>query len=202
MLSQQLESLQLLAVVSDDLFQITSPTIYWPKLRNLHVDFDVVMPNGTWMLNPEDPNREHVDPNEDSDYAEMKILEDRRDHEMPARFDWPRTYFRSAPNCEAYDHVHLAIAKASPRMPNLRTLRFSVDHGTAGCVCTYTCDGRENHRVVWKSCSTTTYQPHPKVIAEWKRAIAHRSGQLETQVAGIDDPTAFDLVTGVAWPKF
>ncbi|KAG9603186.1 hypothetical protein KCU77_g1362, partial [Aureobasidium melanogenum] len=200
----QLESLRLQAVVSDDLFEITSPMTNWPKLRNLHVDFDVVTPNAKWMFERDlkDSVRERIDPDEDQGYAEMRILDDRRDHEMPARFDWPRRFFRSACNCDAFDGVHLAIAKAIPRMPNLRTLRFSVDQGTAGCVCTYTCDGRENHKVLWRSCSTTTYEPSPEVMAEWKKAVAQRSGQLELQVASMDDPAASDLVTGISWPHF
>lgn len=203
MLSQQLESLHLLAVVSDDLFDVSSSTTHWPKLRNLHIDFDVVTPNGTWMFeeDPEDLGNGVIDPDEDSDYQEMRVLDDRRDHEMPARFDWPRRYFRSAPNRYAYDRVHLAMAKAIPRMPNLRKLRFSADQGTAGCVCTYIYDGREIHKVLWKSYSTTTYEPNSELIAEWKRAVAHRSGQLEIQVVGIDDP-ASDLVSGTSWPRF
>ncbi|KAG9606206.1 hypothetical protein KCU77_g328, partial [Aureobasidium melanogenum] len=186
-LSQQLESLHLLAV-----------------LRNLHVDFDVVTPIGHWMLERDLKESEHEEPDsdEDGEYEMMRFSEERDDYEMPARFDWPRRFFRSACNCDAFDGVHLAIAKAIPRMPNLRTLRFSVDQGTAGCVCTYTCDGRENHKVLWRSCSTTTYEPSPEVMAEWKQAVAQRSGQLELQVASIDDPAASDLVTGISWPHF
>ncbi|KAK6000007.1 hypothetical protein QM012_003995 [Aureobasidium pullulans] len=203
-LSQQLESLHLLAVVSDDLLVITSPTTHWPRLRHLHVDFDVAMPDGTWMFeqDPEDPHSEETDLNEDSEYQEMRMFDDRYDHEMPARFDWPRRFFTTAPNCDAYDRVNLAISKTTPRMPNLKTLRFSVDQGTAGCVCTYTCDGREIHKVLWKSCSTVTYEPNSEVVAERKRAVALRSGQLELQVAGIDDPTASDLVADIDWPRF
>ncbi|KAG9663417.1 hypothetical protein KCU64_g1321, partial [Aureobasidium melanogenum] len=179
-LSQQLESLHLLAVVSDDLFEITSPMTNWPKLRNLHVDFDVVTPNGKWMLERDlkEPEHEEPDSDEDGEYEVMRFYEERDDHEMPARFDWPRRFFRSACNCDAFDGVHLAIAKAIPRMPNLRTLRFSVDQGTAGC------------------------EPSPEVMAEWKKAVAQRSGQLELQVASMDDPAASDLVTGISWPHF
>ncbi|KAG9514495.1 hypothetical protein KCV07_g8072, partial [Aureobasidium melanogenum] len=186
-LSQQLESLHLLAV-----------------LRDLHVDFDVVTPIGHWMLERDLKESEHEEPDsdEDAEYEVMRVCEEQDDHEMPARFDYPRRFFRSACNCDAFDGVHLAIAKAIPRMPNLRTLRFSVDQSTAGCVCTYTCDGRENHKVLWRSCSTTTYKPSPEVMAEWIKAVAQRSGQLELQVAGIDDPAASDLVTGISWPHF
>lgn len=202
-LSQQLESLHLFAVVSDDLFDITSPTIHWPKLRNLHVDFDVVMPNGTWMIeqDPEDSEPE-IDPDEDMEYNDLRTYDDWSDHEMLARFDWPTRCFRIAPNRDAFDGVYLAIAQALPRMPNLRSMRLSVDQGTAGCLCTYASDGRGNHKVLWRTCSTTIYEPHPEVIAEWENAFAQRSGKLEIQVASIDDPTATDLVTGVTWPHF
>lgn len=204
LLSQQLESLRLLAVVSHDLFQLTSPMTHWPKLRNLHVDFNVVSPNGNWMIERDlkESKHEERDPDEDGDYIAMRSLEERDDYEMPARFDYPRIFFRSACNRDAFDGVHLAIAKAIPRMPNLRTLRSSVDQGTAGCVCTYTYDGRENHKVEWRSCSTTTYEPSPEVMAEWNKAVAQRSGQLEIQVASKDDPAASDLVAGIRWPQF
>ncbi|KAG9678707.1 hypothetical protein KCU99_g1085, partial [Aureobasidium melanogenum] len=84
-LSQQLESLHLFAVVSDDLFDITSPTTHWPKLRNLHVDFDVAMPNGTWMIDqePEDPEPE-INSDEDMEYDDLRTYDDWSDHEMPA----------------------------------------------------------------------------------------------------------------------
>jgi len=169
LLSQQLETLELFGVFSDDLFDSSGSSQGWPKLRRLLVQFDFCTPNGVWMLE-QDPEEteEEIDPNEDMDYSDMGTYDGRSDYEVPARFDFPDKPFRTAVNADIFDGISLALSQALPSMPNLREAHLSVGMSDAGCVLTYTSDRQSTHKAVWRSRSTTMYEPHSEVLECWK----------------------------------
>lgn len=181
-ISQQLEYLDLRGVLSDDIFDTSTS---WPKLRKLHIQFDSCTPSGQWMLelDIEDSETER-DADEDRQYD---FLTGRRmERELPARMNFKDCVFRTAVNRDFFDDISLAAGRAMKRMPNLRDLRLSVGDPESGCVCTFQSDGKSDHRVVWQSRSTTTYEPHPEVIAAWKEVFLEKTGELEVQILGLD----------------
>lgn len=178
--SQQLQYLDLRGVLGDDIFDISTS---WPKLRKLHIHFDSCTPSGQWMLelDPEDSEIER-----DADERQYGFLTSRRmEREMPARMHFKDCAFRTAVNRDFFDDISLAAARAMRRMPNLRGMRLSVGDPESGCVCTFQSDGKSDHRVVWHSRSTTTYEPHAEVIAAWKEVFLVRTGELDVQILGL-----------------
>jgi hypothetical protein len=181
---QQLQYLVLRGVLSDDIFDISVTSTSWPQLRKLHIQFDSCTPSGQWMLelDPEDSEVER-DADEDRQYDFLKSR--RMEREMPARIHFPERAFRTAVNRDLFDDISLAAARATKRMPNLRDMRLSVGDSESGCVCTFQSDGRRDHRITWQSRSTTTYEPHPEVIAAWKDIFLEKTGELEVQILGL-----------------
>ncbi|CAD0097249.1 unnamed protein product [Aureobasidium mustum] len=183
--SRKLETLEINAVLSDDLFGVSDSGSSWPQLRSLRIYFEPCTPTGEWMLELDQQDTEiEPDDDEDEQYEDLGIY--RRQTEMPARMHFPPRSFRTMVNIDVFDDISLAAAKALTKMPNLRDLKLIVgnEEPETGCLCTFTSDGRSSHKVVWRSRSATMYEPHEDVIAAWKHVFEKRTGELEVQVLG------------------
>ncbi|KAG9952335.1 alpha/beta-hydrolase, partial [Aureobasidium melanogenum] len=67
MISQQLQFLEVKAVLSDDFFDITSPATSWPLLQSLSIDFNPCTTSGDWMLEL-DPIDSDIEPDHEREY--------------------------------------------------------------------------------------------------------------------------------------
>ncbi|THY94084.1 hypothetical protein D6C92_05060, partial [Aureobasidium pullulans] len=163
-ISRRLESLEVHAVLSDDIFDMNYCTPHGERLLE---------------LDPEDSEVER-EQNENRRYDLLSIH--RKQSEMPARIHYLEISFRTAVNRDILDDLYLAAARAVARMPNLRDLQLTVGEEDSGCVCRLSSDGRYTHRLVWISKSQTLYEPHLDVMKAWKAVFADRLGELGVQI--------------------
>lgn len=106
---------------------------------------------------------------------------------------FPDRGLRTTVNRHLLDDLHLAVAKAVARMPEIRDLELGIGNARCGYVCKYTSNGRNAGVVSWLSRRTTTYEPHDDIISEWKRAFSRRSDELEVQVLGVEHSWYYTL---------
>ncbi|KAH0046103.1 hypothetical protein KCU78_g151, partial [Aureobasidium melanogenum] len=186
-ISQNLENLEIKAVLSDDFFELSDSNASWPRLRSLHISLEPCTPAGQWMLElaQQDTDIERDD-DEDEQYEDLAIY--RRRIEMPARMHFPLRSFRTVVDRDLFDDVSLAAAKALTKMPNMRDFKLDLgdEKAETGCLCSFTSDGRLSHKVIWQSRSATMYEPHADVIAAWKQVFEEKTGELEIQVLGYE----------------
>lgn len=177
-LSQQLVTLDLAGIFSNDLF---SHELSWPHLQRLDLWTFMCTPAGDWMIekDPEESDYElDAEPYEAvSDYM--------HDHQLPARIHYPKNPCRTLPRKDLVDEFFLAAGKAVARMLKLHCMIVLSEPSIFEFE--YSSDGYSAGSVEWQTLSPSspnplTYKPCDEVIAAWKNAVSFRQGELEVLI--------------------
>ncbi|CAD0114982.1 unnamed protein product, partial [Aureobasidium uvarum] len=180
-ISRQLQFLEIRAVLSDDIFDMTDSATSWPRLQTLYIDLDPCTPSGDWVLGP-DLEASDVEPDYEHAYEdEVSMGGYKNETQWPARMHFPRRSFRTAVNRDILDDINLAVVQALIRMPNLRDLGINVGNAEAetGCIC---------QLIKWSGIVglLPCTRPHLDVLRAWKQIVEKRTGELQIQVLGYE----------------
>lgn len=121
-LSQQLISLDLTAVLSDDFFSLAESRS-WPYLQRLEISLNPCTPSGDWIIerDPLDSEDEELDI---GSYEELSYW--MRPEQMPSRMNYPENPFREAVKGDAMHDWYFAAADAALKMPRLELIKFRI----------------------------------------------------------------------------
>ena len=119
-----------------------SSSLAWPELRNFHVKFNRVAPNGDWYFirDPTQPREEDIDEREETDEEDEFDSDDSDDSYDPLVPDsfyerreerrvgnLPLRFFRTMPDSEKITPFLVAMARAAGQMPKLQRMSLETE---------------------------------------------------------------------------